>query len=310
MKPKHLLPFLATGIACCSLHSIEAQDLLPVYFESLSNGKKDTLWIGYSADAPTGCSYDSTLCNPVFYPFPDTAFHVGAFAVTGDPQIFDYDYSALSWEEERNPPLECPVFLKKRVVPLGHDIPVVLPAAAAPVRVSWDSALFAMPAIQMPLITDYILSRRWDMIDREGCSYKFWMTDRSSFIVDEMDSARAQILEGSALSTNVEDSAGNPHRYLAFFVCLGYDEYSGNEMSENRAKATVRVFPNPVLSRLSWQSPFRLEWWRISDVSGKVLLQGGNEQVVIEAGAWKPGLYLFDYAGENGEKGCIKFLKN
>ena len=182
MRISKLIGIITFAFSCIAFAFGQEEFTFKLYMESLANGKKDTLELGASPNGLTGCDYDSALCPPVLYPFNDTMSHIGAFAVTGEPRYFDYEYNGNNFDTNYDPPLECPVFLKKRIVPLRYDMVIVFPASAVPIRLSWDSVLLSDPAVASPVLTDFRPSLRWDVIGI-GSNYKEWMSECSSFTI-------------------------------------------------------------------------------------------------------------------------------
>ena len=125
MKISKLIGTITFAFSSIAFAFCQEEFTFKLYMESLANGKMDTLELGASPNGCMGCDYDSSLCSPVFYPFDDTIAHIGAFAVTGEPRYFDYENNGNNFDTNYDPPLECPIFLKKRIVPLDYDMVVV-----------------------------------------------------------------------------------------------------------------------------------------------------------------------------------------
>lgn len=295
-----------------------AQDMaFPIYFESLKTGKKDTLWLGLDRDGPRNCDYDSLLCEPVRNPFRDTASHVGAYAVTGDPRNFDREYGS----DDNNPPLECPVFLKKRYVPVyyssyfGACIPVVFPASEAPVRLSWDSVLMSNPLIETPILTDYPLYCWWDVMRNEGCTYREVMYKRSSYVLGteiDIDGEKNPKWDSEypPFHVLIADSSGKEHVYLATIVSTCVNLRAGTEgISTEGRSQVVRITSNPVGNILEWSSTVEVKLWSVYDIMGRQMVSGRGDLQSVDAGTWPSGLYFFRWESKDGQRGSVRFVK-
>ena len=305
MKISKLIGTITFAFSSIAFAFCQEEFTFKLYMESLANGKMDTLELGASPNGLTGCQYLPATCTPVFYPFNDTLNHIGAFAVTGEPWNF-------AQEDPNSPnstlPLECPVFLKSKITPLAYDIPIVVPASATPVVVRWDSVLLSNPYVATPLMTDWQPQYRWDIGGGYiGGQYRLWMNECSSWIIQELDSSQAH-WGHQALYVNIPDSANNPHRYLAFFICLGYDRTFSNESNEKTTQ-TINILPNPVSESFSWQSDTPIKEWEIHNTSGQLILNGTNQQNQIHCQRWPNGLYFFAWKDSHGNHGVQKIIK-
>ncbi|MBO8433386.1 MAG: T9SS type A sorting domain-containing protein [Bacteroidetes bacterium] len=304
MKNKILIGTIA-ALVLSFLDFVSGQESFSfkLYMESLANGKKDTLELGISPNGCTGCDYDSSLCSPVFYPFDDTIAHIGAFAVTGEPQYFDYEYNGNNFDTNYDPPLECPVFLKKRIVPLRYDMVIVFPASAVPIRLSWDSVLLSDPTVASPVLTDLRPSLRWDIIDI-GSNYKEWMSECSSFTIGGYGWGWS----GVPALTSIYDSAGNRHRYQYCFIQLGLDRTATNEI-EKECPNVIKIIPNPVTESFTFYSDMTLQTWRVFNIAGQIIASGAGSQSQVDCHGWNKGLYIFEGISPQMQKYHVKFIK-
>ena len=303
MRISKLIGIITFAFSCIAFAFGQEEFTFKLYMESLANGKKDTLELGASPNGLTGCDYDSALCPPVLYPFNDTMSHIGAFAVTGEPRYFDYEYNGNNFDTNYDPPLECPIFLKKRIVPLDYDMVVVCPASAFPIRLSWDSVLLSNPAIASPVLTDMRPALRWDIIDI-GCNYKEWMTEKSSFTIGGYGWGWS----GVPALTSIYDSAGNRHRYQYFFIRLGTDRYASNENKKESAK-TIALIPNPASESFCFYSETPLQEWRIFNSTGQIVSAGTSAETEINCKSWPKGLYVFEGITSTQQRHHVKLIK-
>jgi len=71
------------------------------------------------------------------------------------------------------------------------------------------------------------------------------------------------------------------------------------------------VFPNPATDRLTINPEMKATSWQISDMTGSVVLQGVNNEslVNIDVSGLKKGFYIYRLRFENGSERAGKFLK-
>lgn len=311
MKIKFLLAciFLLGGAGV--LFSQEV--MFPLYFESLTNGKKDTLWLGFSDAGKENCDFDSMLSQPHPYPVGDTVGHIGAFIVA--TSFYDFDIDPDGSTNPTTPDsikITCPNFLKKRVSLQAKDwqyddINIVFPSSAMPVKIWWDS-VFLRNYHRKLIMTDWPLSTRYDVSPYMGGCLLSYMENHSSYTFDSNCKRYGHIQDSHFF---LEDSAQGRHRYQVFFVHSWSRIMLKNKENTLVSAVTpcVRVIPNPVGDIFTWGSSINLKEWFISDISGRTVLRGNAEQKEVSFVVWPAGIYIFGYVTEKGDTGSVKFIK-
>ncbi|MDE5608929.1 MAG: T9SS type A sorting domain-containing protein [Bacteroidales bacterium] len=311
MKVKFLLAgtFLLGGAGVLFSQEI----MFPLYFESLANGKKDTLWLGFSDDGKENCDFDSTLNLPHPYPIGDTVDRMGAFIVA--TSFYDFEVDPDSFTQPVTPDsikITCLNFLKRRISLQANnlqydDINIVFPSSTMPVKLWWDSA-FLRNYHRKIIMTDWPTSTRYDVSPYMGGCLLFYMENHSSYTFDTNCKRNWDIPDSHFF---LDDATQGRHRYQLLFIHSWTRTMLNNKehTSVSAMIPCVRITPNPIGDIFIWKSDISLKKWSISDISGKIVFRGNAEQKEISSVIWPAGIYIFGYVTEKGDKGSIKFIK-
>lgn len=274
-----------------------------LYLESLSNGKKDTLELGVGPNGLAGCVYDSALGLVYAEPFFDTVEHIGAFVV---PEL-DYDaaYSmcAMDWQ-----PLgvRCSMYSKKRIGRSSVELPVVFPASAQPVKVSWECRRMGNYGGNVPVLVklgprvrgDFFGKLRPEMLHLD-------MRKDSSCVIAYQEEPMSSI--DSTLSyIYIEDSLGAYHIYH-FFSVIFENQTASAEMSEE--SGGLSLFPNPAREKFFWKSEIPIRRWQVFSQSGRMMAEGDGQKQEIDCNRWADGIYYWRGVAMDDRTFVVKFMK-
>lgn len=102
------------------------------------------------------------------------------------------------------------------------------------------------------------------------------------------------------------DSLGERHGYRNFYVSI---DLRVDNQALQEGSTGIRILSNPVKDVLKWESSSPLESWRVLDVSGRVVGNGGGDCRTLDVSSLPPGLYLFSGLARNGRTETVKFVK-
>lgn len=313
MRPALGLSFLFSSIL---LSPVSAQEvIIPLYLESLANGKTDTLVVGITPGGYIGCDYQNVDAEPVFDPFPDKEDHIGAYVTPG-----------RTWNQPEwcyTP--DCMVFYKRGVNKniqglFLYDVHFIVPTEALPVIFRWNRSLLPCRTV----LNDRDEAESWiePPVPPEN-SKAYYGTD---IRMDQVDicvfyplppvindssplwrpSLHVGIPDSIYYQTFVFDSLGERHGYRNFYVSI---DLRVDNQALQEGSTGIRILSNPVKDVLKWESSSPLESWRVLDVSGRVVGNGGGDCRILDVSSLPPGLYLFSGLARNGRTETVKFVK-
>ena len=288
MKSKYILAVSCGMLLCEAFLSAQTEEFrFKLYLESLSSGKKDTLELGVGPNGIVGCDYDSTLCTIYTDPFFDTVDHIGAFIVPELDYAAAYSMCGMDWD-----PLgvRCAMYSKKRIGRKGIELPIVFPASAQPVKVSWDCHQMKNSIVKIPLLvklgprlySDFFGQLKPEMLHLD-------MREDASCIIAYQEKPMNYI--DSTLSfIYIEDSSGTNRIYHFFSIVLGYQTASSETVNENIA---ISLFPNPAKERFVWESEIPIKHWQVFSQNGKIVVEGNGQEQDVKCFYWKNGIYYW-----------------
>ncbi len=302
MKTK-ILSGTILALAFSALHFASGQEefSFKLYMESLANGKKDTLELGFSPNGYESYDYgyDSTCETPAIDFRADTLHHTGAFIIPG------VEHFGLCKPTDA-------VCFKGRTAAWNADLCIILPEKALPVQLTWDSALFKNQWIMLsersmgcwpdyfpfPALTELwmqesgscLLESKWDILDEAEREqfYLFFPTD-------------------AYYHEYHPDSAGMFDIYQKFYI-WGRNTV-GIESQTNQGKMALTILQNPVQDILAWKNPSDILDWKIFDLSGRLIRQGNDSQNRVDCHDWPAGLYFLSWKDIQGNHGIQKIIK-
>ena len=300
MKLKTLLS--GTAFALLSLSLIRGQESFSfkLYMESLANGKKDTLSLGFSANGHDWNDYgfDSTRETPISDFLADTLNRIGAFILPGEGGFGFLEPSDV-------------LFFKERTAKWNANLTIIVPNPALPVRLTWDSSLFLG---KWALLTDLNPGGWPDSYPSLSEPIEIWMDKSSSGLLeskwtnDDNDREYYHVFFPTEAYYHEyhPDSAGMFYVYHKLYVWMK-ESASNNPQTELEGKVVFRQ--NPVEDILQWTSPLPLRLWKVYDIFGRIIAQGNDSQTQIDCHDWPAGLYFFEWKYTNGTHGIEKLIK-
>ncbi|MEI6755364.1 MAG: T9SS type A sorting domain-containing protein [Paludibacter sp.] len=279
---------------CFSQCFLYAQEFSTKLYLTDKNGKKDTLEVGYDANATNGM---------------DAAFGEISYSSPIDSTKFQAFIIGQCWQ--CNDFLQNPYYLKKQIMkPSAHyvsegAIPIIFPYESLPVTISWDKSLFMNTNRDCSVITDWLPGRWYDISSDWPVTFAN-MKDNSTIQFSEVNSLAVLETMKAGGYTNIKKGQNYPFKtvYMAFSNRLI------NAIYEIESDNQIQIYPVIVKNQLKIKntSSLFIRTIKIQSLDGKIIKTLNGYDKDIDCSILIKGIYFLVFEC-NSNSVYRKFIK-